>query len=311
MAQLNAIVDKLLTEASSAYIPKGYVSESVLPLIQSKQYTGKLAKYGQSHLRIETSITGGRGKYRRVEPITRTQSSYSIDGHGLEGLVTKRDYANVELPYKAEEDEALGITTQLWLEKEKVLADTLANTAIITQSVTLAGTEQYSDYLNSDPLDDFSTARETVVNACGVMPNLAVMDILIWNKLRYHPQMLDALGFKESRPGGLSVEELSVALGVEKVLLGMPRYNSAKEGQSDSLAAVWGKHIFFLVAPETAQPYQVSLGYRIQLEGSQPRKVYKFAIDNPPESTGILVEDEYDMFISNASCGYSIKSTIA
>lgn len=311
MSQLRAVVDKLLTGVSSAYVPKGFICEEVLPSIKSKQYSGLLAKYGTNHLRIENSIKGGRGKYRQVETITRSTSSYLIEGHGLEGFVSKEDYANVYEPYNAERDEVLGLSTVLWLEKEKSLADTLTNTSIITQNTTLSGTSQLNDFANSDPIGVFATARSTILNAVGLMPTLALMDIQVWNQLRFHPQMLDALGYKWARPGGLSEDEMARAMGVDQVLFGTARYESAKEGQASSLASVWGKNIVFAVAPDKPEVYQKSIGYLVVPDGTQPRKVYKQSNFNPPGSTAILCEDEYDMLISDAACGYLIANAVA
>lgn len=311
MAQTNAIIDKLLTNVSSKFSPEGYISEMLLPFIGVKQKTGKLAKYGLSHLRIEQSYVGGRGKYRRVESVVRSNTGYDVEGHGLEGLVTKDDYRNVELPYKAEQDEVEGISTMLWVEKEKSLADTLSDTAIMTSNTTLAGMNQLSDYDNSDALSVFKTARAAVRAACGMAPNVAWMDWLVADVLRYHPQLLDLLGFKFSRPGGLGDDELAKALGVKKVIIADVSYNSAKEGQTDVLASAWGKHVWFGVLPEKAAVNQVSLGYRVGYEGSQPRKVYKWAVNNPPESTAVLVEDEYDFLISNVGAAYLVKNAIA
>lgn len=309
--QMGAIVDRLLTGVSSAYVPQGYISEQILPLVSVPQYTGKLAKYSNSHIRIERSITGGEGKYRRVTPITRTQSTYEIVGHGLEGIVTKRDRLNLEDPYDAEKDEVMGLTNQIWLEKEKSLADTLGSTSILTNNTTLSGTDQFSDYNNSDPIDVFNTAMNSVYDNSGVKANFVALDWKVARILRYHPSMLEALGFKDNRPGGLTDQELASAIGVEKVHVAACVYNSAKEGQSDSLSSVWGKFIVLGHAPNKAAPYQTSLGYRLQLRNSAPRKVYKYAIDNPPESTGILVEDEYDYLISNAGAAYLIADAIA
>ncbi len=311
MSQVKAILDKLLSNVSSAYIPTGYIAESVLPFIGSVQSTGKLGKYGASHLRIESSLKAGRGAYKRVESITRSTTDYSIVGHGLEGLVTKDDYRNVSLPFKAEEDETLGVTTMLWLEKEKSLADTLADSSVMTQYTTLTGTNQYNDFLNSDPISDFSTARTAVRTGCGQLANTGIMDWAVFNKLRYHPGILDALGFKQNRPGGLSEDELASAMGVQRILIAGSSYNSAKENQADVLAPVWGKHIIFAVLPPVAMPYQVSLGYIVGYEGQTPRKVTKQPNFNPPDSTSILVEDEYQMLISNANAGYLIKNAIA
>lgn len=311
MSQLRAIVDKLLTNVSSAYVPKGFISEQVLPTIQSKQYSGLLGKYGTSHLRIENSVKGGRGKYRQVETRTYSTTSYLIEGHGLEDFVSKEDYANVELPFDAERDSVMGVSTVLWLEKEKSLADTLTSSSIITQFTALSGTAQLNDFANSDPIGVFSTARSTILNAVGLMPNLAIMDIQVWNTLRFHPQMLDALGYKWARPGGLNEDEMAKAMGVDTVLFGTARYESAKEGQTTSLASIWGKNIIFAVAPDKPEIMQKSIGYLVRPTGSQPRKVYKQANFNPPGSTSILVEDEYDMLISDAACGYLIQTAIA
>lgn len=311
MAQLKAQVDKLLTNVSSAYIPQGYVSEIALPQIPVLQKTGLLGKYSDSHLRIETSLMGGRGEARRVETITRQTTTYQIESHGLEGVVTDDDRRNVEKPFDAERDEVIGLSTAIWLAKEKSLADTLTSSSVITQGVTLSGTSQYNDYANSDPIGDFKTARETVYNSVGVPPDTAIMSWPVFNCLAYHPGILDALGFTQNRAGQLSEPELAKAMGVKRLLVAMPQFNSAAEGQTDVRANAWGKHIVFGVMPMRAQVYQVSLGYYLTLQGRRPREVFKFEMNNPPRSTGIIVQDHWDMLISNASAGYLITDAIA
>jgi hypothetical protein len=79
-------------------------------------------------------------------------------------------------------------------------------------------------------------------------PNMAIMDWSVAEALRYSPKLLD-LGFKYLSKGGLTNEGLAVAMGVQQILIANVMYNSAKEGQSDSLASVWGKHIVFAYAP--------------------------------------------------------------
>lgn len=311
MSQLKAQVDKLLTNVAIQQKVNGAIAEMIFPSIKSAQYSGLLAKYGKNHLRIENSIKGGRGKYRRVETIVRSTAAYLIEGHGLEGFVSKEDYANVEAPFDAERDETMGLQSALILEKEKTMADSLTSTSVMTNNATLSGSNQFSDYLNSDPIAVFSTARQAIMDSVGEVPNLAAMDYKVWDKLRFHPQMLDALGFKDNRPGGLNETELASALGVKKLLVAQSRYNSAKEGQADSMAAVWGKDIVFMVSPDAAAVGQQSLGYWVVPTGSSPRKVYKQSNFNPPGSTAILVEDEYDLLLADVTAGYLIKSAIA
>ena len=309
MSQMTAIVDKLLTQASAAYIPEGYACEKILAEVRVAQKSGRLAKYGTNHLRVETNYIGGRGEYRRVEAVTRSQDTYTVEGHGREGLVTKDDKVNLDSPYDAMRDEVIGLTTQLMIEKEKTLGDALGDTATLTQNTTLSGTAQWNDYSNSDPLGDASTARTTIQDGCGRPPNALIMSWQVWNQIRFSSKILDALGYKYNRGGGLTHDELAVAFGVSKLIISEVMYESSAEGQTSSLSPAFGKNAIFAVVPDRAAPYQVSLGYRIQQAG--PRKVYKYAVNNPPESTAILVEDSYDMFLSNVKAAYLIKNVVA
>lgn len=312
MSQLKPLQDLLLTDVSAGVFSDQFelVSEKLFPVIKSKMSTGKLGKYGKQHLRIESTLKAGRGEYRRVETITRSTTGYSIEGHGLEGLVTPDDYRNVQQPFDAEKDETVGLTTQILLEKELVLASAVTNASNLTQNTTLSGTSQFSDYANSDPLSVAATARETVREGCGLVPDTVVMDYAVFNKLRFHPQLLDALGYKWDRPGGLKDQEICAALDVKKILIPNAVYNNSVEGQSDALAPIWGKHILFAVLPPSAVPRQVSLGYLVTYD-QQPRAVYKNPEFNPPNSTKILVEDSYQFLISDATAGYLVQNAVA
>ena len=122
MSQMKAQVDKLLSNVSNAYVPEGLIAEKVLPPIEVAQDSGILGYYGKDHLRLENSITGGRGRARKVEAITRkVDKTYLIQPHELQGEVTESDYRNVELPFDAEKDETLGLTTLIAIEKEYLL----------------------------------------------------------------------------------------------------------------------------------------------------------------------------------------------
>lgn len=311
MSQQKAIIDKLLTNVSSAYIPEGFISESIFPVVESMQKTGKLAKYGTDHLRVEQTIIGGGGEYGRIKTQVRSNTSYSIEGHGLEGLVTEDDYSNVEKPYDAESDETLGITTTIMVGKEKGLADTLSDTAVLTQNTTLSGTSQWSDYGNSDPIDDFIVARKAVKDGCGFAPDLAIMGWDVFQQLKYHPGILDALGYKQNRKGGLTGQELADVLDVKRILVGVAAYESAKRGQTSSLASIWGKHLIMAKLPAKAMKYQTSLGYCFKLKGRKARRVFKWNVNNPPNSKAILVDDHYDFAITNVNAGYLIKNAVA
>lgn len=311
MSQLVAIQDKLLTQVATGYFPKKYISESILPMLASAETTGKIGKYGKQHLRIVNTVVAGKGRYRQVDSVVRSTTGYDIEGHGLSDIVTKEDYRNVLQPFKAEEDVTLALQTILWLEKEKGLADQLGNTSVITQNDTLSGTGQWNDHVSSEPLDDIIVGRQAVYDGCGEEPNTAIMSKEVWDYLSYHPQFLDALGYKQNRPGGLTEAEIAKVLQVDKLLIGKAKYNSGKEGQTDVLSSVWGKNFILAVCPDKPAIGQLSLGYTVRYDGEAPRKVYKQSLFNPPGATEILVEDSYDQLLVDVSCAYLIKNAVA
>lgn len=311
MSQNVAQIDKLLTAASNGYFPNTYIADEILPVLKSKQTTGKLGKYGTDFLRIENSIISGEGKYRKIKPITRSTDSYSMEGHGLTDMVTQEDYDNVDKPFEAENDTTLGLTHLLKIEREFSLASVLGDTAILTQNLTLAGTDQWSDYTNSDPMGDIVNALLAVVNGCGFGANKAIMDEAVAITISRHPAILDKLGYKYNRTGALTKQELALALGVDKVMISAVRYESAKEGQTSVIAPVWGKNIVFLYAPDVAMPRQKSLGYRIQRDKKAPYKVYKNPVFNPPGAKDVLVENWYDDLLADVKCAYLLKAVIA
>lgn len=308
---IRALVDMLLTNVATGYFPDEMISEDILPEVKADHTTGKIGKFGTSHLRIVNTTIAGKGKYRQIEGVARDADSFHIIGHGLGDLVTREDYANVIDPFKAEADSVLVLQTLLWLEKEKALADALGNTGTLTQNTTLTGSNQYNDYLNSDPIGDFNVARQAVYDGCGVTANTAIMSYSVFNKLRFHPEMLVALGYRYDRPGALTEQELCAALEVQKLLIGKAKYNSAQEGQTSVLSDVWGKNIVFAVCPDNPAVPQVALGYTVRLNGADPRKVYKQPVFNPTGATEILVEDRYDQNLLNTKAAYLIKNAVA
>lgn len=309
-SQLRAMVDKLLTNVSNQLVPEGYISEMILPVLNVVQTTGLIGKYSNDHLRIIDTTVGGKGMYPTVDTTVRSSSAYKLVDHALKEVLVEDDFDNVETPFDAEQDATVSLTTHLWLEKEKGLADTMAS-GTITQTVTLVGGDQWSAYSTSNPLEDLRDARKAVRGGCGMKANIAFMDEDVADTLRFHPQLLDSLGFNFNRPGGLNDQELAKALKVDSVYVAEVICNTSKQPAADVLAPVWGKHFWYAHSPATAARRQQALGYRLQKAGQKPRQVFKSFPDEPVNSRKIIVKDKYQQVIVNDKCAYRIHNAIA
>ncbi len=309
--QSRALVDKLLTNVSNQLIPEGYISEMILPKLTVKQDSGKIGKYSNDHLRLIDTRVGGKGKYPMVDTVVRSSTTYELQDHALKEILTQEDFRNVEAPFDARQDATIALTTHLWIEKEVGLATTLGDTGIITNNVTLSGTDQWTDYTNSNPLEDLRDGRRAVRGGCGKKSNMAFMDEDVADTLRFHPQLLDSLGFKDNRPGGLTDSELAKALKVPFVHVGEVVFNDSRQPGADNLTPVWGRDFWYAHSPKSASRRQQALGYRLQASGESARQVYKFSQDEPINSEKVIVKDKYQQLLVNTDCAFLIKDAIA
>ena len=304
MAQTKAIVNKLLTEVSNGVFPEGYVADKVFPQLIVKQKTGLLGQYGMDHLRLSDDLIGGRAQARRVDPISRSNLSYSVETHALEGVVTQDDYDNVEQPYDAERDETAVPPTWSWLTKNVLWLLICSRLRSLQTTPLLRPNTEHTLRLIRFQI---SRLRKTQFcrtlsqrKRCGHEPKSR-------EYLDVPSQLKDIIGFKYNEIGNISDAQLAMVLGVESLIIADAPYNSAKEGQTAALAQIWGDSILFYVKPKAAAGTK-SLGYQIKMASQMNRSVYKYPLDNPPGANGIIVQESYQNKIVNVGAGYLLDS---
>ena len=67
----------------------------------------------------------------------------------------------------------------------------------------------------------------------------------MWTALRQHPKIVEAVaatGAGDQASGIVMKEAVAELFEVDRVLVGMAWYQSAKRGQADAFARLWGKH---------------------------------------------------------------------
>lgn len=290
-----------------------FIAEKILPPVSVNETTGKIAGYGDEHLRIVNTVHRGKGKYLEVDTQTYTSDTYEIIDHGLTEIITENMLRNVITPYNVDIDVTAALTSLQIIGKEKALADTLTSAAIITQGVTLSGNNQYNNIVHADstPIQDAIAAKVAVKDNSGVMVNTAIMNWEVAENLRFHNAFVTYLGYKDMRPGGLSYEEVARALGVKKILIGSATYNTAKRGQAASYANIWGNDIVYAHIADNLELRQKTLGVEVRKSGTQPRQVYRWNNNEPVGSHTVAVLDNYDQLLLNPECAYLLQDVIS
>ncbi len=304
--------DELLTNVSRRRSVQGLIAGEVLTDLKVGKDSDLIGKYGKENLRIEASIVVGEGPYPRITANTKSSDRYALVKHGLSGVVTEADKDNEMQPFDAEKDVTQDLTDKILLGREVALAVPLTNTAIITNNVTLAGVDQYDDYANSTPLEDFGIARASIFDNSGQIVEhpggFAIVPWQVYNILKFHPDILENIKHTVNMKSGLTFDQLKATMGVDRILIPYSQYNSAKEGQADSIVSTWGNHIVFGFAPRTGSKRIETLGFNVHKRKNY--RVFKNALGNPPNADEIMVDIEYDDLITEAGAAYLIKDAI-
>lgn len=306
LIQQQVVVDPALSNISIRYTNDTFIADLIAPMIKTSKQTGKYFIYDKSNLRIDSTTRAAGSGANEVDIGVAPTGVFACDDHALKGFVAQEIQDQADAPLNPLIDETEAITEKLMLDRENKLAVLLQNTSNLTQNVTLSGTTQWSDYTNSDPIGDIRTARSTIHQNTFKKPNTIVMSKLVIDMLSEHPQIIDRI--KYSQLGVTTEELLAKIFKVDKILVGEAGSNTAKEGQTDALAYVWGKGVIVAyIAPQVRikmLTLAVTFTYSV-------RQVIRWN-DFDKKGTYIRVgDDNYSQVIIAAAAGYLIQNAIA
>ena len=307
----NTFVSPLLTNISLAYRNEEYIAEKILPVVPVIKDTAQIATYGMDNLRIEESLRAQGAGANEVNHTVTLGAHYILKDHALKEFVTKEEEDNADKPITPRIDATENLTDRIQVIKEKELADAMANTGVVTQNVTLSGTDQWSDFTNSDPFDDIKTGMEAVRAGSGMMPNTFIMSYATMMTLMIHPDVIARLVNVTIVTSAMVVQALQLAFpNIKNVLVGSAQYNSGVEGGTDALADIWGKHFWVGYISDRPRLKSRSFGFTYQAPG-QNRQIKVLPYDEDKEGRFVRINDKYDQKLVDNKCMYLIKNAIA
>jgi hypothetical protein len=303
--------DPILSNAAIAYTNDAYIASELLPTLPVNFQTGKHWIYNQGRFRNTPSKRATGAKSGEVELTLTTGNPYFCEDHALKQFVADEDVENATTPTDPYTDANENVNEMLLIGREIEAATLLTSTANITQNTTLSGTSRLDDYSNSDPFATIETGRQTIHSATHLTPNVLVMGKQVWDKLKYHPALMERV--KYSQRAQMTTDLVASLLEVDRILVAAAGYNTSKEGQTDSMSYIWGKDMLLAyVAPKIA-PKMLSLGINYQW-AKKSKVVQRLRGTDEEDRQGTYIRvggDYYDMNITSASCGYLMKTVVS
>ena len=305
LVQQDVVIDPALSNVSVKYSNDSFIADLIFPVMPVSKQTGKYYVYDKANLRVDKTNRAVGSGANEVD-FGLSTASFACDDHALKGFVADEIQDQAEVALNPLIDETEMLTEKLMLDREVNLAAILNATGTMTQNTTLSGTSQWSDYSNSDPIGDIRTARTTVHAATFKKPNTLILGKQVFDMLCDHPDIVERV--KYSALGVITEELLARVFQLEKVLVGEAGKNSAVQGQTDSLAYVWGKHaVVAYIAPKVGLK-TLTLGITFTYK----TRMVKRWRDEDREGTYVRIgQDNYVQKLVAVGCGYLVYNALA
>lgn len=266
-------VDPELTAITIAYRNLGYIADLVLPRVPVSLQQFKYWQYpvAESFIIPDTKV-GRRGQPNEVD-LTATEATSSTNDYGLDDPIPQSDIDQAPQGKNPQDRATSQLTDYIMLDRETRAAGLVfdATQYGAGYKIQLSGTDQWSDFANSDPIDDILLALDTPL----MRPNICVMGNAVWTKLRAHPKIVQAIYGQAVAGGIVSREAFASLFELEELIIGQSRLNTAKKGQTASLSRVWGKHCLFAYRNRSASTsggltFGFTAEYGSRIAGSMP-----------------------------------------
>lgn len=247
----------------------GAIGSRVLARAEVAKQAGPFGKVKLDQLlKNAEDLRNSDGSYNRSSWEFTTDSFATVD-RGIEERVDDRDARRYAEFFDLEQIAAARARDLILRNYEKRVAAAVFNTTTWTGAslTTAIGTNWnvYTAGSNGTPITDIKSAMIKVRENCGMLANTVIMDWELFRHVIQNPEVTDLLkynGIVDVRPGQVTAQALAQILGVAKVLVAGMVKNTAIEGQSATLAAIWDKTMCMVcVTAEDNGPIEdVSIG---------------------------------------------------
>lgn len=299
------------------------VWDKVAPIQKCEAMKGKYYIRGVEHQMNWETVRAPTGPSNRVTS-SLTLASYDTWEHDVSELISLegQDPRLVDVVaanwINSIDAKAMTLKDIVNLRLEIELATKLHDTATYasTNRVTLSSSEdQYDDYNNSLPFDDFDAAQQAIINECGMGPNGVVIPWKVWRFLRRHPQMIGAL----KNVGGtqITTEQFAGLYGLDPSLVLITKSNKVTSNRAAGTIVrtpVWGNGIVFFMSMPADQIEVCTFGWHMQrpIPGSDDgSEIVEEAFDNERKAMIVRYRRSAKFNVVNANCAYLIKNPLA
>ena len=268
MAKTPFVIVPELTAIAVAYRQGNLIADQVMPYVPVNTQEFRYKKFALGDdFSVPATLVGRKGAPQQIE-FGETELTAATDDHALDVPVPNVDQEAYERARASGNtggtDPMMRATSQgtqlLLTAREKRVADLVFNDANYAagNKVTLSGTGQWSDYVNSNPQTAIVTALDSMI----MRPNIAVLGRRTWSVLSQSPKITAAVYKNGATSGSVTRQQFAELFELDEVLVGDGWINTAAKGQAPTMVRLWGNHASFIHRNMNADPnFGITFGF--------------------------------------------------
>ncbi len=252
----NLHMDAVLTQISLGWPNNGLVGSMLAPTVTVKKQSDKYYQFGREAWLPEIGDYRAPGtEANEIPGLKVSLDTYYCQEHALQVPVTDEERENVDDLFSPDRDGAELVVNKIMLSREvaiQTLVTTVANFAS-GLAVTLAGTTQWSDYVNSNPILDVRTGVRAINAKVFMDPNTAVIPYQVMSILEDHPDIIERIKYSERAI--LTPEIIAAVFNIPKVIVPGVAVGVGGVGAAGNAIVgsyLWGKDVLLAWVPDKA-----------------------------------------------------------
>lgn len=305
------VQDPILTTIAQGYVHPEHIAHHLFPRVPVRTAGGKIIEFDKSDFKLYNTRRAPGTPFKRVT-FGHEGKPFALENHGLEAPVPREHMRDAsQMPGIDLARGAIGGVQAIQSLSVEVQAAEVARNPDAygaNNKLALAGTDQWSDYAESDPISDINDAREAVRSEIGLYPNTIEIPGRIFNVLKEHP--LITAKIKYSSGGVVTADLLKQVFDVDHIVIGKAIYM----GDDDRAHDAWGNDVVLAYVPPQVQTTlardmaQPSYGYTYAMEGHPLVEVPYW--EDASKSWVYGVGYERAPVMSGMSAGFLLKNVI-
>lgn len=264
--------DATIQNMSVQYRNEDYIGLRLMPVIPSANKTGKFFTYDKrSQLAYPDDALGVRGSANEITQ-SRGTDSYTTLGYGYKDFVDNSELQNADAPLDDLADATGALMEALAFREELRIATIMTTSANYSGNTVALGSSVRWDDTGSNPVGDIQSARNALWTGRGPGKVVAFTSLAVWTAMQSNAQLQSM--FQYTKDGLLKPEQWANYFGIDELLIGAARKDTANEGQTASYSRIWGDVFGLVRVATTPSVRNASFGFTFRFGGIDTAQVF-------------------------------------